>query len=124
MKRLLTGLTALVLIASISAYTHSQKGTVRVHAGFMKGNDYLELDASEKRAYAMGAVNGMLVAPLLGAPEEKLKWLQDCTLDMNDEQVAAIITKYLRDNPAKWHFPMNLTSFNAMKLACPNSPKS
>lgn len=123
MKRLLIGLTALILIASVPGYTHSQKGTVRVQAGFMNGNDYLELDASEKRAYAAGVVNGMLNATLLGAPEEKVAWFNGCTKSMNDEQVAAIITKFLRDNPAQWHLPLNILSFNAMKQACPNSPK-
>jgi hypothetical protein len=90
-----------------------------IRAGFVNGNDYLELDANEKRAYAMGAIDGLLVAPLLSAPEAQLKRLHDCTLQMNDRQVVAIITKYLRDNPAKWHHPMNLSSFNAMRMACP-----
>ena len=116
-------LISVLLIAFIPNYTPSQKETVYIGAGFLKGNDYLAMDAAEKRAYAMGAINGMLVAPLLGAPQEKARWFNDCTLKMNDEQVAAIITKYLRDNPAQWHLPMNLTSFNAMRLACPGAPK-
>lgn len=119
MKRFLI---TLLLIALIPNYSLSQKDTVYVNAGFMNGNEYLDMDTSQKRAYAMGVVNGMLNAPLLGAPEGKAKWLADCTKKMNDEQVAAIITKYLRDNPAKWHFPMNLSSFNAMNLACPKTP--
>jgi hypothetical protein len=63
---------ALLLIAFISSYTHSQKGP-GIRAGFINGNDYLELDANEKRPYAMGAIDGLLVAPLLGAPEAQLK---------------------------------------------------
>ncbi len=69
-------LTAILLIACIPGYSHSQKETVTISPGFLKGKDYLDMGASEKRAYAMGAINGMTVAPMLGASEEKVTWLR------------------------------------------------
>ncbi len=115
-------LAAILLIACIPSYTTSQD--VRVY-GFLnlKGKDYLDMPANEKRAYAMGALNGMLVAPLFAAPKEKVAWLETCTVNMTGEQVAAILTKYIRDHPAEWHYGLNVLSFNAMVVACPASKK-
>jgi hypothetical protein len=117
-------LIAVILIACTSNYTHSQKATVYISDGFMKGQDYLDMDAAQKRAYAMGVVNGMLLAPAFDAPEEKVDWLRTCAVNMSDEQVAAILTKYLRDNPAQWHYRLNTLSLNAMTLACKHALKS
>ncbi len=108
-------LTAILLIACIPGYSHSQKETVTISPGFLKGKDYLDMGASEKRAYAMGAINGMTVAPMLGASEEKVTWLRTCIVNMNDEQVAAIMTKYVRDHPSEWHYGMNVLSFSAIR---------
>lgn len=116
-------LVAIFLIACVPGYTTPQKGTVVIAQGFLKGKDYLDLSANEKRAYAMGAINGMLLAPIFAAPKEKVAWLETCTVNMNDEQVAAILTKYIRDHPAEWHYGMNVLSFRAMIDACPVSKK-
>jgi hypothetical protein len=114
-------LAAILLIVCISGYTRPQMQRVSISPGFLKGKDYLDMTATEKRVYAMGAVNGMLVAPLLDAPKEKVAWLERCTNNMTDEQVAAIITKYLNDNPGEWHYGMNVLSLNAMIANCPQS---
>ncbi|HAF21424.1 MAG TPA: hypothetical protein DCK93_00695 [Blastocatellia bacterium] len=114
-------LAAILLISCIPGYTNPQAGTVS--NGFMKGKDYLDMTANEKRAYAMGAINGMLVAPFFAAPKEKVAWLETCAVNMSDEQVAAIFTKYIRDHPAEWHYGLNVLSFSAMRDACPASKK-
>ena len=93
--------------------------TQRVTGGFLKGDTYLDLSPNEKRAYAMGFVNGVLTAPALGAPEADVARFADCVKPMNDEQIAAIITKYVNDNPARWHLPLNLLSHEALVKACP-----
>jgi hypothetical protein len=48
--------------------------------------------SSRQRGYAMGMIDGMLLAPLFGAPEdgEKLKSLATCVTGMNDEHMRAI----------------------------------
>jgi hypothetical protein len=65
----------------------------------------------------MGAVNGMYNAPLFGAPENRTKWFIDYLKDMTNEQVAAIITKFLNDNPERWDEPLNLLSYLAIEHA-------
>ena len=71
----------------------------------------------------MGAVNGMLVAPLLGARRQEMDWLEKCVPQMTDEQVAAILTKYIRDHPGEWHLPLNILTFKAIETTCPK-PKA
>jgi len=67
MKRLLA---LLVLLLFVNAYANQQ--TVKISPGFFSGKDYLDMSDTEKRAYVTGQINGMLVAPFFGAPEENL----------------------------------------------------
>jgi hypothetical protein len=121
MKRLMI---SVLLIAVFPHYTNSQKPTptplrATISNGFLTGQEYLDLDTNGKRAYAMGIIDGMVAAPLFLAPQERVEWLSSCIVKMTDEQVVAILTKYLRDNPGEWHHSMNMTSYNAMSGACP-----
>lgn len=90
---------------------------VIIHNGFCTGQDYIKMSESQKRAYAMGAINGMLIAPTFGAPKDKMVWLESYVENMNDEQVAAILSKYLQDNPGRWHDGLNVLTYSAMKEA-------
>ena len=44
---------------------------VLIHNGFGTGHDYIKMTQSQKRVYAMGSINGILLAPFFGAPKEK-----------------------------------------------------
>jgi hypothetical protein len=92
------------------------EGTL-VKAGFGTGREYLKMTKAEKWAYAMGAVNGMHNASMFGAPENHTKWFDDFLAGMSNEQVAAIITKFLNDNPERWHEPLNILTYNAIEHA-------
>ena len=112
MKRFLP---LLALIAFITVYAHRQK--VTISAGFFTGKDYLDMTDTERRAYATGGINGMLVAPFFGAPEENVNWLKTCSGKMSDEQIAAILTKYIRDRN-QIDTNLNVITFNAMRDVC------
>ena len=64
------------LFAAANVVASQQR--VSISRGFFTGRDYFEMSDTEKRAYATGAVNGMLVAPFFGAPEERLAWFKTC----------------------------------------------
>jgi len=113
MKRLLP---LLALIAVVSVYANQQ--TVKISPGFFTGKDYLDMSDTEKRAYVTGEINGMLVAPFFGAPEENLNWLKTCTGKMSDEQVAGIVTRFLRDQPNQMDLNLNVVTFSAIRDAC------
>ena len=77
MKQLLpvAALVALLGLAGAGIHAGSQQ-TVSIGPGFFTGKDYLDMTDNERRAYATGAINGMLVAPFFGAPPDNLNWLK------------------------------------------------
>jgi len=115
MKKAIIAIQFLLICASLSSQpAPTPDKTVYIAGGFGKGQDYLKMSEKEKRAYAIGAMNGMIVAPFFDAPEKSTKWLSDYLKGVSDEQVAAIITKYLKDNPELWHLGLNALTYKAI----------
>jgi hypothetical protein len=122
MKRLLP--LAVLLAAAFAALfalssVHANQQKVSIGPGFFTGKEYLEMSDTERRAYATGAINGMLVAPFFGAPEDNMAWLKSCTVKLSDEDIAAILTRYIRDNESQSSYNLNVLTFNAVRNACP-----
>lgn len=117
MKRIVLPLVALFAFATV--YAHQQK--VSIGPGFFTGKDYLDMGDNERRAYATGAINGMLVAPFFGAPEDNVNWLKSCTIKMSDEDIAAILTRYIREQEGQLNYNLNILTFNALRNACPKT---
>lgn len=113
MKRVLI---ILVLLTFINVYASQQK--VSISRGFFTGKDYFEMSDGEKRAYATGAINGMLVSPLFGAPEDRVNWLKTCTVKLSDEETSAILSKYILSDPNQMTLSLNVVTYNALKHAC------
>src|SRR6185369_16190119 len=88
----------IVLALLVCANVFGSQQRVSISRGYFVGRDYFEMSDTEKRAYATGAVNGMLVAPFFGAPEERLGWFKTCTAKLSDEQLAAILTRYISND--------------------------
>ena len=115
MKKAIIAIQFLLICASLSGQpAPTPDKTVYIEKGYGKGQDYLKMSEKEKRAYAMGAMNGMLVAPFFDAPDKSTKWLYDYLKGVSNEQVAAIITKYLKDNPELWHLGLNALTYKAI----------
>jgi len=112
MKRLLL----LIALAFVTVSANQQ--TVKISPGFFSGKDYLDMSDTEKRAYVTGEINGMLVAPFFGAPEENLAWLKTCSAKISDEDLAAILTRFIRDQPGQMQTNLNVVTFNALREAC------
>ena len=108
------------LVALFSVYGGSQQ-TVSIGPGFFTGKDYLDMTANERRAYATGAINGMLVAPFFGAPQDNLNWLKTCTAKMSDEDLSVIIGKYIGAHESQLNYNLNVLTFNAFRNACPKT---
>ena len=113
MKRLLA---LLALLLFVNVYANQQ--TVKISPGFFSGKDYLDMSDTEKRAYVTGQINGMLVAPFFGAPEENVNWLKSCSSKMSDEDLAAVLSRFIRDQPGQMQTNLNVVTFNALREAC------
>jgi hypothetical protein len=109
-------LVLIALAAFVTVYANQQR--VKISPGFFTAKDYLDMSDTEKRAYATGEINGMLVAPFFGAPEENLSWLKTCTGKLSDEELASIVTRFIRDQPDQMQTNLNVVTFNALREAC------
>ena len=108
-------LIALLLISvSIQA---ADDGFV-IKSGFLTGTQYRSLNGIDRQKYAMGLIDGILLSPFFGADNKRLAWLELCATGMNGEQIVAILDKYLRENPARWHESMNTLTYFSMKQEC------
>jgi len=66
---------------------------VTIHNGFLTGNAYLQLAEEYRISYAMGIVDGMMVAPYFGAADSgKVQRFGACATGMSNTQVAAILS--------------------------------
>lgn len=106
----------MVIFLSASVEVASEQG-ILIHNGFGTGQDYINMTPTNKRTYAMGAINGILLAPLFGAPKEKMHWFELYIENMTDVQVATILSKFLEDNPGRWHDGLHVLMFSAIKEA-------
>jgi len=109
----------LVLLLLIPSFSSASGVTYAVNSGFGTGELFLSLSESEQRSYAVGVINGMLVAPMFGAQKKKMRWFEQCIQNMTDSQVTSILVKFLRDNPGRWHETPHVPMFTALKEACP-----
>jgi len=113
MKRVLI---ILMLLTFVNVFASQQK--VSISRGFFTGKDYFDMSDSEKRAYTTGAINGMLVSPFFGAPEDRVAWLKTCTARLSDEETAAILSRYISTDPNQLTMSLNVVTYNALKDAC------
>src|SRR5690349_3698302 len=106
-------LLLIALLAFVTVYANQQR--VKISPGFFTGKDYLDMGDTEKRAYVTGEINGMLVAPFFGAPEENLSWLKTCTTKMSDEELASTLTKFINEQHDQMQTNLNVVTFNAVR---------
>jgi hypothetical protein len=58
---------------------------------------------------------------LFGAPNsnKSVAAIHSCLKEMSNVQVAAIITKYVKEHPERWHLGTNILGYEALTAVCP-----
>ena len=107
----------LIIVFLCAPVIDASEQSVLFHDGFCTGQDFLEMSPSNRRIYSMGAINGILCAPFFGAPVEKMNWFESYIENMTDVQVAAILSKFLEDNPGRLHDGLYALMYSAIKVA-------
>ena len=116
--------TLCILLLGTSGAQQTGKDFLRdVPGGFMNTGEYGDLHEAEQNSYAMGFVNGLMVAGILGADLDKVEALNRCTSGMQARQVAAILDKYVKDHPESWHQTLAAHSLAAILEMCPDLKK-
>ena len=119
-SRVLALLAALFFCSAVL----SPLDTILIPNGFGTGLDFVErrsemyMGPRERMVYARGLINGLSASGLLGASNSRIEALQTCMTGMTDVQVAAILEKYITDNPKEWHRSLSSIGFSAIGKAC------
>lgn len=106
---------ALIIVAVLGPPAVAED--VWIQNGFGTGHDFMNMTEIERRAYAMGIVNGVTLAPLFGATQQQLAWFDAYTDTMSDRQVARIIFEYIADNPQSWAEQLHVLTISAIRQA-------
>jgi len=118
MKKRRIGTVILLFLLTVS-FAQENK-TVFFPSSYGKTKEFNDFSAAEKNAYSVGFINGLAVSGVIGADPKRLAILESCIHPMDSTQVAAILDKYIKDQPELWHEPLAMNSYNALLGACPN----
>jgi hypothetical protein len=105
-------------LCGISASSSAQDGAVSIKNGFLTGNDFRLSTPSRQEGYAMGLIDGILLAPLFKGEKRTMAWLEGCIEGMTSDQVTAILRQYVEARPAEWNDGMHAFAYRAMRAAC------
>ena len=102
------------------AWSGATQQEIRIHDGFMKVEDYLHVNRQKQEGYAIGIVDGIMLAPVFGASEkgQKLKSFENCVEGMSDTHVKTIIDAYMEGYSDRWNDPMHAMVLTAIMQAC------
>lgn len=107
------------VVAGVQADAQERK-TVVIYSGYMTGEDCIRDSDESMASYMMGVVNGLLISPFYGAPEQRLKPLSQCLTGVTSTQLAATLKKWLKENPERWHDGCHVAASMALQRMCGN----
>ncbi len=114
-------LIVVALVASGTLWLSSSlsSASVMVHASFVTGNTYLSRSQTVQRAYVMGLVDGLLLAPLFDAPKPgRISNAEGCLSNKTGTQLWEIFKKFLDDHPERWGQGAHILFYNALVGFC------
>lgn len=119
-------LSFLLVVALVSALAVGTAGParaeetkgVRIHGGFVTGNQYRDMTGIQKRAYVAGLLDGMLLAPAFGGDELRMAWFLACTDRIGVIKLRAAINTYVRENPDSHDKKSAAHMYRAVRGAC------
>ena len=119
MRKLLYAATVLGLVSFQSANAIAQeREKVLIYNGYMTGEDCHAGSENLRASYMMGIVDGLFVSPFLGAPDQRLKPLNQCLGGVTSTQLGATLKKWLDENPEYWHYGCHIAAIRALRQIC------
>jgi hypothetical protein len=92
--------------------------TAAVQDGLTTGNNYRALPTTSRESFVVGLIDGMLLAPMFGAPRAEMAWLEHCLRRTSGGQAIAIVEKFMKENPKRWGESMHVLAYGALRKAC------
>lgn len=108
-----------LVLATLALPAWSQEAPpVRIVGGYVTGKGYMDMDGLEKKAYLMGLLEGMFLAPAFGAPEVSEKWLLDCTAQVGLNDFRTYLFQYILKRDELHDNQSPLKAYRAIKALC------
>jgi len=114
-------LWVLLIVCVLAITTQAQKSKQRCVSepiAYLNGEQFLELAEPDWTMYATGLMDGFYAATLFGASDQTMESFKVCTKEMDNQQIDAIFTNYVKDHPEYWQIPMSIDAYKAMTRAC------
>lgn len=107
---------ALCLVQSAEASCPEDQVIIR--NGFLSGTECMLVPEGTLQYYMMGFVNGILMSPMWNASRSCLQPLADCLTRMSNVQLEAVMRKWLKENPERWHEGCHILAYSALQEMC------
>lgn len=108
-----------ILFAVLAMPAWSQEAPPpRIVGGYVTGKGYMDMDGLEKKAYLMGLLEGMFLAPAFGAPEISEKWLLDCTNQVGLNEFRSYLFQYILKRDELHDNQSPLKAYRAIRALC------
>jgi hypothetical protein len=91
---------------------------VAVRGGYGTGETLAAYTDTEMAIFASAFANGVVVAPLLNAPEACVDQAVRCLDGLHDTHLAAILRRYLDDHSEEWDEEAHLLAYRAIFGPC------
>jgi hypothetical protein len=114
----LIGLSLFVAAAGLTARAQDVPAGVRIHGGYVSGNEYLDMSVQQREAYVAGLLLGMRLAPSFGAPADRLDWLNGCTTVLDRAALGQRIYDALFDDTKLWGNRNPAKMYRAVAAGC------
>jgi hypothetical protein len=110
-----------VALSLVPVASPAQEATEPMN-GLLTGDGFRKSIDLFKEAWTAGFYDGLMSATGYGATRPALQAVRTCLVGMNPEQLAAVFSKYLAENPSQWHKPMNVSAGVALDAMCKRRP--
>lgn len=119
-------LFVITILCMFGLVARGQRESSKPHVAwtpFYNAETFLGLSDADRMMYATGLMDGFMGSALFGSNDEAVAALVSCAKGMTNSQISGIFTKYVKDHPETWHYPMNVEAFNAFHAVCPGKLK-
>lgn len=92
--------------------------TTKGLTGFIHGQQYRQMNQNQKESYVTGVIDGLMFAFAVTKQTSSQQWLEKCIQGVPVNQLTAIVTKYIANNPECSQATANGLVFNALVSLC------
>ena len=116
--RTAVSLLALVVCSCNSSVESKSGSRPQTQLSDLTGEMAHKLPPDERQSAVVAIVHRLLAAPANGESQDEHIRIESCVKIRTEGQVGAMVDKYLRDHPERWHEPLAELVSDTLMYAC------